>query len=744
MLRDRIIGALSVCAALALPAASALADATLDQPRGGFDRYHLDSGVLENPGAATEIVYVNVVQVPEAHWLRLYFGDDTRLEPGSVLRMTSLLDGEVQELGAQELELWRRSTAYFNGGRIMLELEAAPGTTQNRVTLRQIALETDEHIDQVQLRGGPGQCGICNGDDRTPSSELWSARLLPAGCTASVYNVDSCMVSAGHCVDGTSGDIVQFNVPPSTSGCAIQHPPVDDQFPITAKQFANAGIGNDWAAMTTGPNGLGQRPYDRYGVLRPLGGPASVGDPSSIWGYGVDLTCVRSQTQQLSPPGAVTAVNASSYQFSNDVRGGNSGSGYLVGNEIVAVVTHCSFSGCPNFGTRIDLPAFVAARNAICEDTGGGSADCVCPSLQPLDAGDTLYAAVDNPLGNSQIALGDPCEVICGRFFSGGSNDLILGQWNISNGHDGFGACDCPTGGAADPGTGWYVYCDMLSTSPPFTPVDCVCSGLQPLAVGDTLYAAVDNPQGNAQIAYGDPGTLECGRFFGGGATDVLLLSWNISNGHDGFNACDCPTDGSAPAPTGWYVFCSEVTDQPGDPVDCVCPSLQPLFTGQTLYAAVDNPLGNSQIAAGDPCEVICGRFFSGGSSDLILGQWNITNGHDGFGACDCPTGGAADPGTGWYVYCNLLTDTASVGTCPSDLDGDGLVDASDLLVMLGAWGTCERPADLDGLGEGTGARDEVNGAFGTLPDCPADLDDDGLVGASDLVILLAEWDDCP
>lgn len=51
------------------------------------------------------------------------------------------------------------------------------------------------------------------------------------------------------------------------------------------------------------------------------------------------------------------------------------------------------------------------------------------------------------------------------------------------------------------------------------------------------------------------------------------------------------------------------------------------------------------------------------------------------------------------------------------DLDGDGTVGASDLLVLLASWGLC----------------DECN-------DCPADLNDDCTVGAADLLILLANW----
>lgn len=51
----------------------------------------------------------------------------------------------------------------------------------------------------------------------------------------------------------------------------------------------------------------------------------------------------------------------------------------------------------------------------------------------------------------------------------------------------------------------------------------------------------------------------------------------------------------------------------------------------------------------------------------------------------------------------------------PADLNGDGVVNAADLALLLGSWGTCPPP-------------------------CPADLDGDGSVGASDLALLLGSW----
>lgn len=51
------------------------------------------------------------------------------------------------------------------------------------------------------------------------------------------------------------------------------------------------------------------------------------------------------------------------------------------------------------------------------------------------------------------------------------------------------------------------------------------------------------------------------------------------------------------------------------------------------------------------------------------------------------------------------------------DLNGDGSVNGLDLLILLGAWGTCADPDD-----------------------CPGDLNSDGSVDGLDLLIMLGNW----
>jgi len=64
-------------------------------------------------------------------------------------------------------------------------------------------------------------------------------------------------------------------------------------------------------------------------------------------------------------------------------------------------------------------------------------------------------------------------------------------------------------------------------------------------------------------------------------------------------------------------------------------------------------------------------------------------------------------------------SSAGDVGSCvpagpPADLNGDGVVNMDDLLILFGSWGKC------DG--------------------CAADLDGDGRVNVSDLMILLTSW----
>jgi hypothetical protein len=100
--------------------------------------------------------------------------------------------------------------------------------------------------------------------------------------------------------------------------------------------------------------------------------PANAGDSVNVWGYAIDDQCTRSQVQQDSNGGTITARRSRWYEYDVDVTFGNSGSALIKNSEIIAVVTHCS-DGCPNYGTRVDNSDFADARDQLCPG------DCTTP-----------------------------------------------------------------------------------------------------------------------------------------------------------------------------------------------------------------------------------------------------------------------------------------------------------------------------------------------------------------------------
>jgi len=76
----------------------------------------------------------------------------------------------------------------------------------------------------------------------------------------------------------------------------------------------------------------------------------------------------------------------------------------------------------------------------------------------------------------------------------------------------------------------------------------------------------------------------------------------------------------------------------------------------------------------------------------------------------------------GGWRYCGWNIDDVEIWgveptpECPEDINGDGVVNTEDLLILLGNWGNS---------GDG-------------------DIDDNGVVNTADLLLLLAAWGDCP
>ena len=107
---------------------------------------------------------------------------------------------------------------------------------------------------------------------------------------------------------------------------------------------------------------------------------------------------------------------------------------------------------------------------------------------------------------------------------------------------------------------------------------------------------------------------------------------------------------------------------------------------------------------------------------NIDFGDWDIS-GYNPLGANVANVGVSADgtvfygstghPQTGmetsWLAYTQPAPN-------PGDIDGNGVVGVSDLLILLAQWGEC------------------------SSENCPADIDGDGSVNVQDLLVLLANW----
>lgn len=466
----RVITASLSIAALAGPAAARTAPLVWQERA-----IEIDSGLVRNNGSATtgeaiELLFSTVVTVPGADWMRLEFAD-VRLAGGrrdarrSFLVLTSLEDGADQVLHAQSLREWRNMSAYLNGDGVRIELFGTPESGDARVRI------VGAWAGEPSFGGPPeSQCGPT--DDRVPSNDARTGRLLPVGCTGFLLagGTDSCALTAGHCTadegvfDPTELVTFEFNVPASNPDGSINMADPDDQYPVdqASIQFFDDGSGsngNDWCYYGTFVNSnTGLFPRVAQGVTGftvPGVQPTLDSTTINIWGYGLDFDqLTRSQTQQFDSGLYDLTDSASVFYNDIDTEGGNSGSPVFKVNtsQIVAIHTNagCTTGGSGNnSGTRIDNAGLQnALANPIgicagpfCGDSAAGSCYEINGNRGCNNSGCCQTVCADDPYCCNTnwdgICVGEAFD-LCGNCGDFGAGDCFA-----SNGTAGCDIDDC-------------------------------------------------------------------------------------------------------------------------------------------------------------------------------------------------------------------------------------------------------------------------------------------------------------
>jgi V8-like Glu-specific endopeptidase len=450
--------------------------------------YEFDSGWLENTRSTAQVVISFPVVVEEAEWLRLYFEDltlsgDLLAGNGAILRLTALEDGAVQEMDARHVAQWQNSSAYFNGDTVLVEVLAQPGSGWNRVAMRSVDMGLAPTVEETI-------CGAL--DDRVLSNDPRAARILPIGCTGwLIDDCKQCFLTAGHCASGTS--VLEFNVPLSSSGGALNHPSPDDQYSADAASMqtnGGQGTGNDWAYFGAFANtNTGLTPAQAAGSTYALVAPPPVaGNNIRITGYGTDSSPSTSNQVQQTHVGPMVTNSGSLVQYATDTTGGNSGSPVIWENtgQAVGIHTHggCDSSGGQNSGTGSNHSGL---QNALASPLG------ICAAGFTFPQGLPTLVLPDVPIGVQAQVLGSGSAVTLHYRLQGGAFNA---QAMTSQG-GGLYAGTIPAPGCGDAPEFYFSYqegsCGLI-TSPAGAPA--------------SFYAA---QVGTAQIALSDDFEIDMG-----------------------------------------------------------------------------------------------------------------------------------------------------------------------------------------------------------------------------------------
>jgi V8-like Glu-specific endopeptidase len=683
----------------------------------------LDSGLVVNRTGERGVIFSGAVEIPGASWIRLTFdqvvlGVDRRTGRPATLRLKSAADGATQTHTPRTLQQWANTSAYFNGDAVKIELIADPEAEGSRVVLTHALMGP---------QGGGAIASICGPtDDRVPSDDPRAGRAMPIGCTAwLIGDANNCFLTAGHC-SGSSLEVVEFNVPLSDSGGNVVHPGPEDQYAVdlASKQSVNGGVGNDWGYFGCFANtetGLtaGEAQGDWYELAATP--PPVSGQMIRITGYGVDNSPPEWNQTQQTHAGPYMSFSGTTLQYQTDTEGGNSGSAVVndVTGLAIGIHTHggCNASGGANSGTGINiagLQSALAAPQGVCVPAPLLAFDFPAGLPELIDPeGDSIRVEVSGQNdGIPQPGTGVLHLAVDGPFVPIDMVEILPNVYDAV-----FPAVEC--------GSVVQYYFSAETTEgevvnePLFAPLDyysaIAAQSLEVLFEDDfeaDLGWTVANDPGLTDGAW-ERGVPAGGGDRGDPPTDAdgsghCYLTDNVdgnSDVDDGSTTLTSPAmDASQSLPIisywRWFsntqgsnplqdIFVVEVSDDRGT-------TWTQLETVGPSGPEVDGGWFQKQFAIGD--------FVSPNDQFMIR-----------FIASDTDPQSVVEAGVDGVQLISLGCAEGPLG----DLDGDGLVGITDLLILLGEWGPCADPCP---------------------PFCPADLDENCDVGSSDFLLLLGNW----
>jgi hypothetical protein len=714
-----------ICAALVLVTAPAPAAPTAapEQVELGVC---VDSGPVRNATGARGVIYTAVVRAPEAPWIRLRFdrailGSSPVGGQPTVLRLTSLQDGAVQHLDRVRLDQWRNTSAYFNGDAVAVELIADPKATRSRVAISSV------------LAGPPVPGGIASicppDDDRVLSTDDRAGRVLPGGCSGWLFSDEgSCMLTAGHCVIA-GVEVIEFNVPLSDAGGAIQHPGPEDQYAVDVSsiQFAYGFDGNDWCYFGTFANtqtGLtALEAQNAFHVLADTPPPVA-GQTIRVTGYGLDDSPSEWSQVQQTHAGPYVEFSATDYfvRYQVDTRPGSSGSAVVDEQTGEAIAIHTS-DGCEvvdgaNLGTGVNNPGF---QFALINPQG------VCVPVTPLafvfpsglpdeidPAGQVVRVEI---LGQNG---GTPQPDTGTLHYDLGAGFVTVPMQVVSpNVYDAvFPVIDC--GALIDYFFSAETTTAEIVTEPLFAPqfhFSGLGAGAPPAVVftddfeADQGWTVVNSP--GLSKGYWERDIPNTGGMRGEPPADAdgsgnCFLTENKGGNHDVDNGSTTLTspvmDASAGTPfiSYWRWYSNSNGANP---------------FADVLVVEVSDDGGQSWVGletVGPDGLEVNGEWYQVefAVSDYVAmtDQFQIR-----FIASDADPDSIIEAGVDGVK----LIDIGCIEGPASDLNGDGVVDVGDFLILLAQWGPCADPCP---------------------PFCLGDFDGDCTVGVNDFLLMLAEW----